>query len=109
VSDDTDAPADASDAASPNLGDEAGPGEAAPTNQGDLPAAADHDANADSLVGDFTDPDVDTSGLVPADDGEPDDDEDPAPVSAETVDQDATGQATVLGSADWHGDAEPGA
>jgi hypothetical protein len=72
---------------------------AAPTE--DLPAAQDTDWAANEAIGDFTTPDVDLSGLTPADDGDPDD-EDPA----ETVDQDATGQATVAGDWETRDDAQ---
>lgn len=83
---------DTSDAAPVDtLQDEGGgPTGAAPTH--DEPAAHGDHAHADDLVGDWAEPDVDLSGLIPTDDGDPDDDEEPV---RETVEQDPTGQAVV--------------
>lgn len=98
---------DPADAAPADTGDEAESVGAAATDE---PQASDAYGYADDLVGDFTRSDVDLSHLVPADDGDPDDDGEQGPpepsadpdVSAgETVEQDATGQAYVEQPAGW--------
>lgn len=77
---------------------------ASPTDE---PTASDAYGHDETLVGDFTASDVDLSHLVPADDGDPDDEEEaPAPGQAgsntspqvseeETIAQDPTGQALI--------------
>jgi hypothetical protein len=64
-----DNPGEPSDA-DPALGDEAGAG---PAVTDEHPPAADDYGHRDDLVGDWANPDVDLSHLVPTDDGDPDD------------------------------------